>query len=133
MEKEYNWKVHFFKKAPVRGILMAAFGLFLMVYLGYFEGSVFLAVLAFILVFVPNVNFFFPIEYNVSEEGIRVSTPFRVKIYGWSELKRYKTVKDAVLLNYPLSRRRVRRDKTIFLFDVPDLNAVEQVIKEHVI
>ncbi len=61
-----------------------------------------------------------------------ISTPLRVRRYQWEDLKRYKVVKGAVLFNYPLSDRMIRRNRTLFLFDVPGLDEVEKLIKEHV-
>ena len=130
-EQEYKWTVHLFSKYKARGILITLFSLFLIFFLAAYVNA-FLAVLAVLLIFVPNMNFFLPIRYTLSRDGITVATPLNVKIIPWGEVKRFRIVNGGLVLNPPRGRSVFRRSQTTIVYDIPDIEEVRQLAEEMV-
>jgi hypothetical protein len=129
MTKDYQWTVYLFKKYLTRGILISLFSLFLIVF-AYVYINPFLAVLAFLMIFIPNMNFFLPLRYTLSDEGIIIETPLNVKKISWDDVKGYKIIRGGLVLNPPSGRSLVRRSKTIIIYDVPDVEGVRILAEE---
>ncbi len=129
--QEYNWTVHLFAKYKIRGILITLFSLFFVFFLGAYVNA-FLAVLAVALIFVPNMNFFLPIRYTLSRDGITVATPLNVKVIPWGDVKRFRIVNGGLVLNPPQGRSLFRRSKTTILYDIPDAEGIRALAEEMV-
>ena len=112
-----------------RGILITLFSLFLVFFLAVYVNA-FLAALAVILIFVPNMTFFLPIRYALSPEGITVATPLNVKVIAWSDVERFRIVNGGLVLNPPRGRTLFRRSKTTILYDIPDVDGVRRLVEE---
>ena len=130
--QEYKWRVHLFKKFITRGILITLFSLFLVFFLAVYVNA-FLAALAVVLIFVPNMNFFLPIRYDLSSEGIKVATPLNVKVIPWSDVKRFRIVNGGLVLNPPRGRSLFRRSRTTILYDIPDVDGIRRLAEEMVV
>ena len=127
--KNYRWTVYLFKKYLTRGILISLFSLFLIGFT-YLYINPFLSVLAFLLIFIPNMNFFLPLRYALSDEGITIETPVNVKKISWDEVRTFKMVRGGLVLNPPRGRSFVRRTKTIVIYDVPDVEGIRRLAEE---
>ncbi|HDS03064.1 MAG TPA: hypothetical protein ENN72_05080 [Firmicutes bacterium] len=109
--------------------MISLFSLFLIVF-AYVYINPFLAVLAFLMIFIPNMNFFLPLRYTLSDEGIIIETPLNVKKISWDNVKGYKIIRGGLVLNPPSGRSLVRRSKTIIIYDVPDVEGVRILAEE---
>ncbi|TYB31313.1 MAG: hypothetical protein FXF47_04710 [Candidatus Mcinerneyibacterium aminivorans] len=132
MKKEYKWKVHFFKKKPVRGILilcviMAVFGILI-----FIEKSVIFTVLALILIVYPSLKFYLPIEYKLDETGVQVSNVVNNKRYKWDYFKKVKKSNNNIILNPYKEKRFFKRKKKVVLFNVPDPEEVKEFVESRV-
>lgn len=129
MRTIFYWKVHFLLKYPIRGISILLFTIILFYYLFFTIHSVYIAIFAVLLVFVPNINFFMPITYSVTEDGIFISNVFSVKKIDWDIIKELKVKNGAIIIN-PKQGHAIRKDKFFILFDVENIDDVLKFIKE---
>ena len=109
--------------------MITLFSLFLVFFLAVYVNA-FLAALAVILIFIPNMNFFLPIRYVLSPEGITVATPLNVRVIAWSDVERFRIVNGGLVLNPPRGRTLFRRSKTTILYDIPDVDGVRRLVEE---
>ncbi|HMA68891.1 MAG TPA: hypothetical protein VKN74_03405 [Candidatus Mcinerneyibacterium sp.] len=132
MQKEYKWKVHFFKQKPVRGWLILLLYIILLSYFIFFEKSVLFTILAVILVIYPSLKFYIPITFKIDENGVVVSNSIRNKKYNWDYFKRVKKDSSNIVLDPYEEKRYFRRKKKVILFNVPQNKDILNFIKKRV-
>ena len=132
MQKEYKWKVHFFKQKPVRGWLILLLYIILLSYFIFFEKSVLFTILAIILVIYPSLKFYIPIAFKIDEDGVVVSNIIKNKKYNWDYFKRVKKDNSNIVLDPSEEKRYFRRKKKVILFNVPQNKEILNFIKKRV-
>lgn len=95
---EVTWKVHLFKRDPVKGIAVAVFVLALSIFSGIAADSALISMLAAIVLTGAVSQYFIPVTYHLDEENITVETPFQKKTRAWNDFKRWEKDRKSIKL-----------------------------------
>ena len=95
---DLTWKVHLVKNNPRKGIAVFVFIIVLSFFSGIVSQSILIATLALIVLLVSTSQYFIPITYYLSDDELRIETPFQKKTRKWTDFKRWEKDKKSIKL-----------------------------------
>lgn len=133
IELPLTWTAHPARARPrelalVAAVLFMTCGAILMVF-----HSLFLAVLAAVIVLLGISQFLLPTRYELSDWGVEVKGLVRTRARAWDQLRRYEVGRGAALVT-PVARRGFfdRYRGIILLLDGADRDRVIEVLKDRI-
>ena len=112
---ELSWRCHPSRRSVMRTTMVLAFLLALLMFISWYTGSLGLAVLFTVVMFLSLSAYFFPTWYTLSETGISVRTLVTNMKRPWSVYRSHWPDRNGVLLSPFPARSRLENFRGIFV------------------
>ena len=130
-QTDISWKINLFKKNKQKGIAVIIFILVLSIFSGIAAQSIFIAVLALLILSISVSQYFMPLSYHLDDENVIIETPFQKKIRKWDNFKRWEKDKKSIKLLTMLNASRLDNHRAwLLLTEKTTRVAVETLVKE---
>ncbi|MCK5519558.1 MAG: hypothetical protein KAI81_00470 [Candidatus Marinimicrobia bacterium] len=130
-QTDISWKINLFKKNKQKGIAVIIFILVLSIFSGIAAQSIFIAVLALLILSISVSQYFMPLSYHLDDENVIIETPFQKKIRKWDNFKRWEKDKKSIKLLTMLNASRLDNYRAwLLLTEKTTRVAVETLVKE---
>lgn len=131
-ETALEWSCHPVKRRPLYSLAITLFVLFVIAMVYSTTKSVFLGLIAFIIMFVSLAKFYFPTHYRLSDKGVTVKTTTQTLSKLWSDYRSFYPDKNGILLSPFSEPSRLENFRGLFIMFNENKVEVTEFVKSHI-